>query len=106
MENKIPILKLNNGITIPQIGLGAAIFPKEKAGKTCEEEALKIGYRHIDTAHGYGNEILIGEAIRNSGIPRNEIFLTSKLGYNELGEGLTSKAIDRMLNRLNWIILI
>ena len=107
MENQIPILKLNNGITIPQIGLGAAIFPKEKAGKTCEE-ALKIGYRHIDTAHGYGNEILIGEAIRNSGIPRNEIFLTSKLGYNELGEGLTSKAIDRMLKRfkLDYIDLI
>ena len=107
MENQIPILKLNNGITIPQIGLGAAIIPKEKAGKTCEE-ALKIGYRHIDTAHGYGNEILIGEAIRNSGIPRNEIFLTSKLGYNELGEGLTSKAIDRMLKRfkLDYIDLI
>ena len=62
MEPEIQKLKLNNGITIPQIGLGAAIFPPERAGKACIE-ALKVGYRHIDTAHGYGNEILVGEAI-------------------------------------------
>ena len=107
MAHQIPLLKLNNGLLIPQIGFGAAIFPKEKAGKACEE-ALKLGYRHIDTAHGYGNEILVGEAIRNSGVPREEIFLTSKLGYNELGEGLTSKAIDRMLKRfkLDYIDLV
>ena len=92
------MLKLNNGVLIPQIGLGAAIFPKERAGKACLD-ALKVGYRHIDTAHGYGNEVLVGEAIKESKIPRNEIFLTSKFGYNELGEGLTSKAIDRMLKR-------
>ena len=93
------MLKMNNGELIPQIGLGAAIFPKERAGKAVED-AFKVGYRHIDTAHGYGNEVLVGEAIKKSGIPRKEIFLTSKLGYNELGEGLTSKAIDRMLKRL------
>lgn len=99
MEPQIPMLKMNNGELIPQIGLGAAIFPKERAGKAVED-AFKVGYRHIDTAHGYGNEVLVGEAIKKSGIPRKEIFLTSKLGYNELGEGLTSKAIDRMLKRL------
>ena len=99
MEPQIPMLKMSNGELIPQIGLGAAIFPKERAGKAVED-AFKIGYRHIDTAHGYGNEVLVGEAIKKSGIPRKEIFLTSKLGYNELGEGLTSKAIDRMLKRL------
>ena len=82
MESIVPMLKMNNGFLIPQVGLGAAIFPPQKAGKACED-ALKIGYRHIDTAHGYGNEILVGEAIKNSGIPRNEIFITSKLGYNE-----------------------
>ena len=54
MAHQIPLLKLNNGLLIPQIGFGAAIFPKEKAGKACEE-ALKLGYRHIDTAHGYGD---------------------------------------------------
>ena len=107
MSQKVPMLKMNNGEMIPQFGLGAAIFPIEKAGKACLE-ALKIGYRHIDTAHGYGNEILVGDAIRESGLPRNEIFLTSKLGYNELGEGLTSKAIDRMLKRfkLDYIDLV
>jgi len=107
MSQKVPMLKMNNGEMIPQFGLGAAIFPIEKAGKACLE-ALKVGYRHIDTAHGYGNEILVGDAIRESGLPRNEIFLTSKLGYNELGEGLTSKAIDRMLKRfkLDYIDLV
>lgn len=107
MSQKVPMLKMNNGEMIPQFGLGAAIFPKEKAGKACLE-ALKVGYRHIDTAHGYGNEILVGDAIRESGLPRKEIFLTSKLGYNELGEGLTSKAIDRMLKRfkLDYIDLV
>ena len=54
MDTKLPKLKLNNGILIPQVGLGAAIFPPPKAGKACED-ALKIGFRHIDTAHGYGN---------------------------------------------------
>ena len=107
MNQKVPMLKMNNGEMIPQFGLGAAIFPKEKAGKACID-AFKVGYRHIDTAHGYGNEILVGDAIRESGLPRNEIFLTSKLGYNELGEGLTSKAIDRMLKRfkLDYIDLV
>ena len=107
MSQKVPKLKMNNGEMIPQFGLGAAIFPIEKAGKACLD-ALKVGYRHIDTAHGYGNEILVGDAIRESGLPRNEIFLTSKLGYNELGEGLTSKAIDRMLKRfkLDYIDLV
>ena len=107
MSQKVPMLKMNNGEMIPQFGLGAAIFPKERAGKACLD-AFKVGYRHIDTAHGYGNEILVGDAIRESGLPRNEIFLTSKLGYNELGEGLTSKAIDRMLKRfkLDYIDLV
>ena len=81
MDSKIPMLKLNNGVLIPQIGLGAAIFPKERAGKACLD-ALKVGYRHIDTAHGYGNEVLVGEAIKESKIPRNEIFITSKIWAN------------------------
>ena len=107
METKIPTIKLNNGILIPQVGFGAAIFPPPKAGKACED-ALKVGYRHIDTAHGYGNESIVGDAIKNSCIPRNEIFITSKLGYNELGEGITSKAIERMLKRfkLDYIDLL
>ena len=54
-----------------------------------------------DTAHLYGNEKGVGEAIRKSGIPREEIFLTSKIWHNECGEGITTKAIDRMLKRLN-----
>jgi diketogulonate reductase-like aldo/keto reductase len=67
----------------------------------CCLEAFKLGYRHIDTAHLYGNEKGVGEAIRKSGIPREQIFLTSKIWHNECGEGITTKAIDRMLKRFN-----
>ena len=59
-----------------------------------------MGYRHIDTAHAYGNERSVGRAIRDSGIPREEIWVTSKLWPNEYGEGITEASIDRMLKRL------
>ena len=67
----------------------------------CVLEALKIGYRHIDTAHLYENEKEVGSAIKKSGIPRNEIFITSKLWISEYGEGKTLQAIDKMLKRLD-----
>ena len=64
-------------------------------------EAIKIGYRHFDTAHMYGNEKEVGAAIKKSGIARNELFITSKLWITEYGEGITLKAIDKMLKRLD-----
>lgn len=64
-------------------------------------EALKMGYRHIDTAHAYQNERSVGEAVRESGIPREEIWVTSKLWPSEYGEGRTMEGIDRMLERLD-----
>ena len=60
-----------------------------------------MGYRHIDTAHAYQNERSVGEAVRESGIPRDEIFITSKLWPSEYGEGKTMAGIDKMLERLN-----
>lgn len=67
--------------------------------KACSE-ALKIGYRHIDTAHAYQNERGVGAAVRKSGLPREDIWITTKLWPSEYGEGLTEKAIGKMLDRL------
>ena len=96
-----PMLEMNNKLKIPQMGFGVFLIWGNEQTEKCVLEALKLGYRHIDTAHIYRNEIGVGEAIKKSGIPREEIFLTSKLWHNECGEGITSGAIDRMLKRLN-----
>ena len=72
----------------------------EETKKACLD-ALKMGYRHIDTAHAYQNERSVGEAVRESGIEREEIWVTSKLWPSEYGEGKTMTAIDKMLERLN-----
>jgi 2,5-diketo-D-gluconate reductase A len=80
-------IELNDGNSIPQLGFGVfQIDPAETAEAT--EHALRVGYRHIDTAEMYGNERDVGEAIRASGVPRSEIFVTSKLnnGYHEPDE--------------------
>ena len=104
----IPLLEMNNKLKIPQSGLGVFSIKDQAEVEKCCLEAFKLGYRHIDTAHVYGNEIGVGEAIRKSGLPREEIFLTSKIWHNECGEGITSKAIDRMLKRfkLDYIDLL
>ena len=99
---------MNNKLKIPQFGLGVFTIKDQGEAEKCCLEAFKLGYRHIDTAHVYGNEIGVGEAIRKSGIPREQIFLTSKIWHNECGEGITSKAIDRMLKRfkLDYVDLL
>jgi diketogulonate reductase-like aldo/keto reductase len=94
-------LKLNDGNTIPQFGMGVYQVPEGEATVNAVSEALKLGYRHIDTAHAYQNERSVGKAIRESGIPREEIFVTSKLWPSEYGEGLTMEGIDKMLARLD-----
>lgn len=66
-------MKLYNGIEIPQIGLGTWFIDNDKV-EDIVKIALKIGYRHIDTAEAYGNEIGVGKALKNCGIPREEIF--------------------------------
>ena len=96
----IPVLEMNNKLKIPQFGFGVFLIKDNDEAEKCCLEAFKLGYRHIDTAHRYENEKGVGEAIRKSGIPRDQIFLTSKLWHNECGEGITAKAIDRMLKRL------
>ena len=91
---------LSNGLEIPQLGIGTFNLPTNEKAKAAVLEALKNGYRHIDTAHAYFDEQGVGEAIRESGIKREEIWLTSKLWPSEYGEGTTLGAIDKMLARL------
>lgn len=97
----VPNVQLNNGILMPRFGLGTFLQPNDSVCCNSVSTALKAGYRHIDTAHAYGDERGVGLAVKESGIPRNEIWMTSKLWPSEYGEGKTLAAIDRMLERLN-----
>ena len=85
---QIPNLTLNDGNTIPQLGFGVFQVPPEDTARITGQ-AFEAGYRHIDTAEMYGNEKGVGEAIRASGIPREELFITSKLnnGFHEPDDG-------------------
>jgi diketogulonate reductase-like aldo/keto reductase len=91
-------LTLNDGYLIPQLGLGVWQI---RAGANCESAvlaALEAGYRHIDTASMYGNEASVGAAIRTSGIPRNDIFVTTKLWNSDHGNA--ERALDKSLSKL------
>lgn len=94
-------IKMNNGVEIPQFGLGVYLT---KSGTECINAvmwALEAGYRHIDTAKAYHNEKEVGEAVRDSGIKREEIFITTKLWNNDHGYETTLKAFDTSLKTLN-----
>lgn len=94
-------ITLNNGARIPQFGLGVyQIEGDERTEGSCIE-ALRMGYRHIDTAHAYQNERGVGAAVKKSGVAREEIWITSKLWPSEYGLGKTGAAIDKMLSRLD-----
>ena len=92
---------LNDGNKIPQFGLGVYMIPGDDNTKAACLEAFRAGYRHIDTAHAYQNERGVGAAVKESGIPREEIWITTKLWPSEYGEGKTAEAIDKMLSRLD-----
>ncbi|MET1061680.1 MAG: aldo/keto reductase [Aeromicrobium sp.] len=97
----VPTIALNNGKTIPQLGFGVfQIDPDETKDATLA--ALEVGYRHIDTAEMYGNEKGVGEAVRESGLARDEIFVTSKLnnGFHAHDDAL--KAFDESLDALGF----
>ena len=93
-------ITLNDGNKIPQFGLGVYMVPGDETTREACLAALKMGYRHIDTAHAYQNERGVGKAVKESGIPREEIWITSKLWPSEYGEGKTMEGIDKMLSRL------
>ena len=94
-------LKLNNNCEIPQIGLGVFQIQDNQVAKEICLRAFEVGYRHIDTAHHYYNEQGVGLAVKESGLKREEVWITSKIWPNEYGEDITEVAIDRMLERLN-----
>jgi diketogulonate reductase-like aldo/keto reductase len=95
----VPVLILNNGLEMPRFGLGTFMASNDDCKQACLV-AFRAGYRHVDCAHVYGNERGLGEAVRESGIPRAELWITSKLWPSEYGEGTTLEAIDKMLARL------
>jgi diketogulonate reductase-like aldo/keto reductase len=95
----VPTVKLNNGLEMPQIGLGTYQASNEDCKQACLV-AFRNGYRHVDCAYSYQNERGLGEAIKESGISREEIWITSKIPPTEYGEGKTLIAIDKMLKRL------
>ena len=95
-------MKLNNGLIIPQIGVGTWTLRGETARQNVLL-ALKAGFRHIDTAQGYENEAEVGQGIADSGVPRSEIFITTKVATNIMREGQEAvrQSIDESLARLN-----
>ena len=99
MTTAIPNITLNNGVEMPQVGFGVFQVPNEET-TAAVAEALKAGYRSIDTAAIYGNEEGVGKALAESGIAREELFITSKLWIADLGYEETLQAFDESLQRL------
>ena len=103
--SSVPSVTLNNGVAMPLLGFG--VFQMYDA-EECEHsvaEALRVGYRLLDTAAAYGNEEAVGRAIKRSGVPREELFVTTKLWIQDAGEGPTRQAFERSLRRLQLAYL-
>jgi 2,5-diketo-D-gluconate reductase A len=96
MATSVPTLSLNDGNTIPQLGFGVFQVPPEDTARLTGQ-AFEAGYRHIDTAEMYGNEKGVGQAIRDSGIPRDDLFITSKLNNGFHEPDTARKAFDQTL---------
>lgn len=91
---------LNNGITMPMLGFGVYQMSDSAQCEAAVAEALRVGYRLIDTAASYGNEEAVGRAIAASGVPREELFVTTKLWLSDAGFDKTKRAFERSLKRL------
>lgn len=98
-DNKVPSLTLNNGVEMPQLGFGVWQVPDDEAAGAVAT-ALEAGYRSIDTAAIYANEKGTGQAIAASGLPRKELFVTTKLWNSEQGHDSTLRAFDTSLDKL------
>lgn len=98
---------LSNGVKMPQLGYGVYQVDKEECER-CVLDALKVGYRHIDTAQSYFNEEEVGNAIAKSGIPREQIFLTTKVWVENYGYDETRKSVLESMRKLktNYIDLV
>ena len=99
MSVDVPTVTLTNGVLMPILGFGVFQIPAEQTEQAVSD-ALATGYRHLDTAASYHNEEAVGRAIAASGIPREELFVTTKLWVQDTGEEPTRRAFDASLNRL------
>lgn len=96
---------LNNGLKMPKIGFGVYQIPDEKEAEKAVSDALEVGYRMIDTAASYFNEKAVGDAIKNSGIPRDELFITTKLWVQDYGYDNTLRAFETSMKKLGLDVL-
>lgn len=96
---EVPNVTLNNGVQIPQLGFGVFKVPPDETVDVVAE-ALWTGYRHIDTAQMYGNERQVGRAIRESGIPAGDVFVTSKLNNDMIGYDAALRGLERTIDDL------
>jgi diketogulonate reductase-like aldo/keto reductase len=90
---------LNNGVSMPALGLGVFQSPPEETAAAVQT-ALKVGYRHIDTAAVYGNERQVGEGIRQSGVHRGEVFIETKVWVSDYGYDETLQAFEKAARKL------
>ncbi|WP_122618844.1 aldo/keto reductase [Streptomyces sp. Tu 4128] len=102
-------LTLDNGVQMPTLGLGVFQTPPEET-KAAVRDALDLGYRHIDTAAAYGNEREVGQALRESGVPRDDVFVETKIwisdyGYEQTLHGFDKSAAKLGLDRIDLLIL-
>jgi 2,5-diketo-D-gluconate reductase A len=95
----VPNISLNNGVEIPQLGFGVFLVPPGQT-ESSVTTALEAGYRHIDTARIYDNEREVGAAIARSGVPREELFVTTKVWNDDQGHDSALAALDASLERL------
>ena len=92
-------IKLNNGVEMPMLGYGVFLVSPEECER-CVLDAISVGYRLIDTAQAYYNEEGVGAAISKCGVPRNELFLTTKVWISNAGEANAARSIDESLHKL------
>ena len=93
-------VKLSNDVEMPILGFGVFQIPDEKECIASVETALEVGYRSLDTAAVYGNEVAVGKAVANSGIAREDLFITTKVWLSQAGETATLKAFDKSIAKL------
>jgi 2,5-diketo-D-gluconate reductase A len=96
----IPTVTLNNGVEMPLLGFGVFQIADPAECERVVTDALSVGYRLLDTAASYGNEEAVGNAIKRSGVPREELFITTKLWINDAGYDKTRRGFDRSMERL------
>src|SRR5712672_529977 len=95
----VPAIELHDGVSIPQLGFGVFQVPPAETQQAVET-ALAVGYRHIDTAAAYRNEAGVGAALAASGLPREDVFVTTKLWNAQQGHDSTLAALEESLDRL------